>query len=179
MDGSLGGRGWPEMADGRRVATPDPIISGAPDLATARFGIEWRKCRREEEHPMEELDYTVASSRTFDQAVEAVLEGAKKQGFGVLHVHDVQATLAAKGLVRGPLKIIEVCHAKHAFDVLAKDPKISLMLPCPISVYVEGGATTVCALKPKLMGSFYPKAGIAATAEAVDGAVRAIVDAAR
>jgi hypothetical protein len=40
MDGSLGGRGWPEMASGRRDATPDPIISGAPGLATARFGIE-------------------------------------------------------------------------------------------------------------------------------------------
>ena len=59
---------------------------------------------------MEELDYTVASSKTFDQAVEAVLEEAKRQGFGVLHIHDVQATLAAKGLARGPLKIIEVCH---------------------------------------------------------------------
>ncbi len=128
---------------------------------------------------MEELDYTVVSSKTFDQAVDAVLEGAKRQGFGVLHIHDVQATLAAKGFARGPLKIIEVCHAKHAFDVLAKDPKISLMLPCPISVYVEGETTTVCALKPKLMGSFYPEAGISETAAAVDAAIRAIVDTAR
>ncbi|MDD8025119.1 MAG: DUF302 domain-containing protein [Acidobacteriota bacterium] len=128
---------------------------------------------------MEEFDYTVASSKPFDQAVEAVLEGAKQQGFGVLHVHDVQATLAAKGFARGPLKIIEVCHPKHAFDVLARNPKISLMLPCPVSVYEEGGTAYVSALRPKLMGSFYPEAGIEATAEAVDAAVRAIVDAAR
>ena len=38
------------------------------------------------------------------------------------------------------------------------------MLPCPISVYVEGGTITVCALKPKLMGAFYPEAGISETA---------------
>jgi uncharacterized protein (DUF302 family) len=128
---------------------------------------------------MAELDYTVTSAMPFDRAVEAVLEGAKRQGFGVLHVHDVQATLAAKGFVRGPLKIIEVCHPRHAYDVLACDPKISLMLPCPISVYEEGGTVRVSALRPKLMGAFYPGAGIEATAEAVDAAVRAIVDAAR
>ncbi len=128
---------------------------------------------------MEELDYTVTSAKPFDQAVEAVLEEAKRQGFGVLHIHDVQATLAAKGFARGPLKIIEVCHPKHAFEVLARNPKISLMLPCPVSVYEEAGAVCVSALKPMLMGSFYPEAGIKATAAAVDSAVRAIVDAAR
>jgi uncharacterized protein (DUF302 family) len=37
-----------------------------------------------------------------------------------------------------PPKILEVRNAKHAHDVLGKDVKISLMLPCPISVYVEG-----------------------------------------
>jgi uncharacterized protein (DUF302 family) len=131
------------------------------------------------EEGVDDLDYTIKSSKTFDQAVDAVREGAKSQGFGVLHIHDVQATLAAKGLARGPLKIIEVCHPRHAFDVLAKDPKISLMLPCPISVYIDGETTTVCALKPALMGAFYPKAGISETAAAVDAAIRAIVDMAR
>jgi uncharacterized protein (DUF302 family) len=128
---------------------------------------------------MEELDYTVASRLPFEEAVAAVLEGARRQGFGVLHVHDVQATLAARGFARGPLKIIEVCHPRHAFEVLARDPKISLMLPCPVSVYEEDGAVRVSALRPKLMGAFYPEAGIEAQAEAVDAAVRAIVDAAR
>jgi uncharacterized protein (DUF302 family) len=128
---------------------------------------------------MESFDYTVPTLKTFDQAVEAVLARTKEQGFGVLHVHDVQATLAGKGLVRGPLKIIEICHPQHAFDVLEKDPKISLMLPCPISVFTEGSATFISALKPKLMGTFYPEAGIEATAAAVDAAVRAIVDGAR
>ncbi len=127
---------------------------------------------------MEEIDYTVTSRWPFEEAVAAVQEGARRQGFGVLHVHDVQATLAAKGFARGPLKIIEVCHPRHAFEVLARDPKISLMLPCPISVYEEDGAVFVSALRPKLMGTFYPGAGIEAQAEAVDAAVRAIVDAA-
>jgi uncharacterized protein (DUF302 family) len=128
---------------------------------------------------MKSLDYTVTTDKSFDAAVEAIQAKSKEMGFGILHVHDVQATLAGKGFVRGPLKIIEICNARHAFDVLEKDVKIALMLPCPICVYIEGGRTVISALRPKLMGSFYPEARIEATAGAVDAAILAIVDAAK
>ena len=128
---------------------------------------------------MEPLDYTVETKKSFDEAVEAVQAKSREKNFGILHVHDVQATLAGKGFRRGPLKIIEICHPKHAFDVLEKDVKISLMLPCPISVYVENGKTFISALRPKLMSGFYPQAQIEAIAEAVDRAITAIVDEAR
>ena len=87
--------------------------------------------------------------------------------------------LAGKGFPRGPLKIIEICHPKHAHDVLEKDVKISLMLPCPISVYVEKGKTFISALRPRLMGAFYPEAHIEAVADTVDRAITAIVDEAK
>jgi uncharacterized protein (DUF302 family) len=128
---------------------------------------------------MEPFDYTLETLKTFDEAVEAVVAECKDLNFGVLHIHDVQATLAAKGFRRGPLKIIEVCNAKHAYDVLEKDVKISLMLPCPISVYVEKEKTTISALRPRMMSAFYPQAGIETTAEAVDAAILAIVDGAK
>ena len=128
---------------------------------------------------MESLDYTVETKKSFDEAVEAVLAKSKEKSFGVLHIHDVQATLAGKGFPRGPLKIIEICHPKHAHDVLEKDVKISLMLPCPISVYVEKGKTYISALRPRLMGAFYPEAHIEAVADTVDRAITAIVDEAK
>ena len=128
---------------------------------------------------METLDYTVETKKSFDEAVEAVLARTKDKSFGVLHVHDVQATLASKGFTRGPLKIIEICNPKHAYDVLEKDIRIGLMLPCPITVYAQDGRTYISALRPRLMGSFYPEAHIEATAEAVDKAITAIVDEAR
>jgi uncharacterized protein (DUF302 family) len=128
---------------------------------------------------MESLDYTVETKKSFDEAVEAVLAKSKEKSFGVLHIHDVQATLAGKGFPRGPLKIIEICHPKHAHDVLEKDVKISLMLPCPISVYVEKGKTFISALRPRLMGAFYPEAHIEAVADTVDRAITAIVDEAK
>jgi uncharacterized protein (DUF302 family) len=125
---------------------------------------------------MEKFDYTVETNKTFDDAVATIEAKSKEKGFGVLHIHDVKATLASKGFDREPLKIIEVCNAKYASQVLAKDIKISLMLPCPISVYVEGGKTFISTLRPKVIADFYPHAGIKELAEEVDRIVLNIVD---
>ncbi len=128
---------------------------------------------------MEQFDYTVETSKTVDEAVEAVVAASKENGFGVLHIHDVQATLAAKGFFREPMKIIEICNAKFASEVLEKDIKVSLMLPCPISVYVQEGKTHISTLRPRVIGSFYPEAGIGGIAAEVDRIAVKIVDRAR
>ncbi len=125
---------------------------------------------------MNQFDYTVETDKSFDAAVFAIEAKSKEKGFGVLHTHDVKATLAAKGFEREPLKIIEICNAKYASQVLAKDIKISLMLPCPISVYVEDGKTYISTLRPKMIADFYPQADIKSIAEEVDRIVLTIVD---
>ncbi len=125
---------------------------------------------------MTDFDYTVATAKPFDEAVAAVEKASQDKGFRVLHVHDVQATLAAKGFERGPLKIIEVCSAKFAHEALERDIKTALMLPCPIVVYVREGATVISALRPAVIKDFYPEAGLDSLAAAVDAVVRAIVD---
>ena len=70
------------------------------------------------------------------------------------------APLAEKGFPREPLKIIEICNANYASQVLNKDVKISLMLPCPISVYVQSGKTEISTLLPSSIAEFFPRAGI-------------------
>ena len=125
---------------------------------------------------MQQFDYTVETKKTFDQAVSAVETKAAEKGFRVLFTHNVQATLAEKGFQREPLKIVEICNAKYAYQVLEKDIKISLMLPCPISIYTEKGKTYISALKPKVMKNFYPQANIEQLAEEVDKIVTSIVD---
>ena len=122
------------------------------------------------------FDYTVETNKSFDEAVSAIEAKSKEKGFGVLHIHDVKATLAGKGFDREPLKVIEICNAKYASEVLSKDIKISLMLPCPISVYVESGKTYISTLMPKVIAEFYPEAGIQSIAEEVDRIVLSIVD---
>ncbi len=87
--------------------------------------------------------------------------------------------MAEKGFPREPLKIIEICNAKYASQVLDKDVKISLMLPCPISVYVERGMTHISTLLPSSIAEFFPQAGIEALASEVESVVLKIVGEAR
>lgn len=125
------------------------------------------------------FDYTVTTEKSFDDAVAAIERSAAENNFRVLHVHDVAATLREKGFQRDPLKIIEICNAKYADQVLREDIRTSLMLPCPISVYAEGGKTSISTLLPGSMVEFFPDAGIADVAKAVEGAVLKIIREAR
>lgn len=128
---------------------------------------------------MSDFEKTWTTSKSFDQAVSAVEAKAAEKGFRVLHTHDVAATLAEKGFPREPLKIVEVCNAKYASQVLKRDVKISLMLPCPISIYVQDGTTHISTLLPTSIAPFFPKAGIEGLAAEVENIVLQIVEEAR
>ncbi len=128
---------------------------------------------------MKNFEYTVDTAKSFDEAVQAVEHKSAEKGFRVLHTHDVSATLAERGFPRAPLKIVEVCNARYASEVLKKDIKISLMLPCPISIYTEGGKTFISTMLPTVLADFYPHAGIGNVAAEVEKAVLAIVNEAR
>ena len=126
-----------------------------------------------------DFDYTVETNKSVDDAVAAVEAESAERGFRVLHIHDVQATLAGKGFERDSLKIVEICNGKFASQVLERDVKIALMLPCPVCVYVDGGKTWISTMKPSAMTGFYPEADIGAIAMEVERIVLAIVDASK
>ncbi len=128
---------------------------------------------------MKTFERTVTTDKAFDEAVSAIERKAAEKGFRVLHTHDVAATLAEKGFPREPMKIVEICNAKYASQVLAKDVKISLMLPCPVSVYVEKGKTHISTMLPSSIVQFYPEAGIEDLASEVEKIVLEIVEGAR
>ncbi len=128
---------------------------------------------------VEPFDYTVETSRPFEDAVAAVEEATARHGFRVLHTHDVGGMLAEKGFAREPIKIVEICNARYASEVLAKNVKVALMLPCPISIYREGGVTHLSTMLPEAIARFYPAADIEAAAAEVQKAVLAIVNEAK
>lgn len=125
---------------------------------------------------MRDFEYVVKTAKNFDEAVREVEAAAAARGFRVLHIHDVAATLAAKGFQREPLKIVEICNARFAHEVLEKDVLTALMLPCPIAVFEQEGATQIATMRPAVMKQFYPGMGIDAVADQVDQAALAIVD---
>jgi len=128
---------------------------------------------------MSEIDYTVETGKGFDEAVRAVEEKTAAKGFSVLHTHDVAATLGAKGFRREPLKIIEVCNARYANEVLAKDINLALMLPCPISVYRNGGKIFISTFRPSAIARFFPEAGVERIAGEVEKTILEIINEAK
>lgn len=125
------------------------------------------------------IDYTVTTEKDFPAAVQAVQEKCREKGFRVLHVHDVQATLAEKGFTRKPFKIIEICNAKYAHQALTADERVGLLMPCKINVYTLGGQTRISAIRPSILSQMLPGTGLEEMAGEVEEIIRSIVNEAR
>jgi len=122
--------------------------------------------------------YTLETDAPFEAVASAVEAEAPRRGFRVLHVHDVAATLAEKGFEMVPLKIIEVCNAKYAKQALDADRMVSLMMPCRISVWAEGGKTYISTLKPTAISEYFPGKGLEVFAKDVERILEAIMESA-
>jgi len=122
------------------------------------------------------IEYTVPSQRPFEAVAADVERLTVEKMFRVLHVHDVQATLAEKGLAREPLKIFEICNAKFSHEALQRDMGVSLFIPCKINVYTENGRTMLMAMRPSAISQFYPQAGLEKLAGEIEKVVIEIVD---
>ena len=123
-----------------------------------------------------EFDYTVATAKNFNSVVESVEGEIAKAGMRVLHIHDVQKTLAEKGFERDPFKIVEFCNAKYANDFLNADIKIGLCLPCKINVYVKDDQTFISGMRPIILPQFFPNADLGEKPKEIDRIIRNIID---
>jgi len=122
------------------------------------------------------LVYTLTTDRPFDTVIETIEKLVPEHKFRVLAKHDVRATLAEKGLQRGPLNIIEVCNASFAHEALKKDELVSLFMPCRITVYVKGDKTVVNLARPSMIAEMMPGAGLEKLAGEVEITLKKIVE---
>ena len=123
------------------------------------------------------LAYQLRSDKPFDAVVASLEKETANCQFRVLHVHDVQATLAEKGFERGPLKIIEVCNSRFAHEALSKDMGVSLFMPCRFVVHTEGGKTVVTLARPSMIADMLPDAGLGELANDVEDTLKKVMEA--
>lgn len=96
--------------------------------------------------------YIVPTPKSLDQACADLEAAAKRHGFGVLHVHDIGATLRSKGIdFAGQARVFEICNPVQANRVLSIDMRLNMALPCRISVYAEDGQTRIGLIEPVQM----------------------------
>lgn len=126
-----------------------------------------------------EFDYTVTTTKTFDEAVESVQSRIAESGMRVLHIHDVQKSLAERGFTRESFKIIEFCNAKYAHAFLEADIKIGLCMPCKINVYTKDGQTFISGMRPIVLSHFFPNADLGNAPHEIDQAIRNIIESAK
>jgi uncharacterized protein (DUF302 family) len=118
-------------------------------------------------NPMD-LAYTRTTTKSVDEAVQAVQDAAMKRMFRTLHVHDVDRTLAEKGFTIPRYCIVEVCNASFAHQVITRYMPVGMMLPCPIAVYDDGGVTTMVLMKPSAIGAMMPEQDFGSIPEDVE-----------
>ena len=124
------------------------------------------------------MQYIVESKKSVDQAAEDLQAAVEKYHFGVLHVHNLRATMAKKG-VEFPheCRIFEVCNPQQAKQVLTQDMNTNLALPCRISVWEEGGVTKIGMLKPtSLLGLISHSPELTKAAQAVEEITESIIN---
>ena len=120
---------------------------------------------------------TTSTDLAFADAVDRVREELAAEGFGVLCVIDVQATLEAKlGVEREPYLILGACNPPLAHAALETEPELGVLLPCNVIVYQEDGHTRISAVDAEQMLSIVGNDQLADTAGEVRRRLSAVVD---
>ena len=86
------------------------------------------------------------------EARDRLTDALKQRKFGVLHIHNLKATLNSKGVpFETECEVLEVCNPGQAAKVLSEDIDLNMALPCRVSVYEKGGRTQIGMMSPKAM----------------------------
>lgn len=122
--------------------------------------------------------YIVDSDKTFNQASADLAAAVIRHGFGVLHVHDLGATLRSKHIAFDEeCKVFEVCNPAQAARVLSTDMRLNMALPCRISVFTEKGKTRIGLIKPvQMLSALSQDAALVAVAKEVEEKTIQMVD---
>jgi len=122
------------------------------------------------------FDYTVTTTKNFNETVQDVQDEIAKAGMRVLYVHDTQKTLVDKGFELDPFKIIEFCNAEYAHKFLKADMKIGLCMPCKINVYVKGDDTVISGMRPIVLTQFFPEADLENEVQEIDEKIKDVIN---
>lgn len=125
--------------------------------------------------------YRIQSEKKIPDAARDLEAAAQRNRFGVLGVHDLKGKMQEKGVAFNRACLVyEVCNPHQAKKVLEEGMEISTALPCRISVYEEGGKTTLATIRPTAMIALYQAHGVESVAREVeDTLIRIMEEAAR
>jgi uncharacterized protein (DUF302 family) len=127
------------------------------------------------------MKYIVKTTKSIDQAARDFEAAVVRNRFGVLHVHDLKATMKKKGVeFANECRVFEVCNPQKANAVLTQDMSLNMALPCRISIWEEDGQVMIGTLLPTMLLSVLnDDAALKAVAMEVETTIKTIIDEAR
>lgn len=85
----------------------------------------------------------------FEEVIEVVTQGLKKEGFGILTKIDVKEKFKEKlGVDFKKYAILGACNPSNAHEAILAEENIGLMLPCNVIVYEKGDKTVISIIRP-------------------------------
>ncbi len=96
------------------------------------------------------------SNYNFETSVEVFEQTAKDMGWKIPTVHDMKETMSVNGYEVNSMKVFELCHPDHAYEILSLDEEriVSNMMPCRVSIYEKSdGKTYVSWMNTSMMGN--------------------------
>jgi uncharacterized protein (DUF302 family) len=94
------------------------------------------------------------NSKDFDETVAALEKAIEERGWKTPVIHDLQATMKKFGRDVRSVKVLEICHPDHSYEILNRSEEkiVSSMMPCRISVYEkEDGSVWISRMNSGLM----------------------------
>ncbi len=121
----------------------------------------------------------VTTDKSVAEAAAALQAAVLANHFGVMQVHNLRETMEKKGVAfERECLIFEVCQPQQAKKVLEQNMKVSTALPCRISIYAQGGKTTLATLKPTTLLALFDTPELAEVAREVEETIVKIMKAA-
>jgi uncharacterized protein (DUF302 family) len=96
------------------------------------------------------------SKYDFERSVAVFEQTVEDMGWKMPAVHDLQATMHGFGKDVRSVKVFELCHPEHAYEILQLDNQriVSSMMPCRVSIYEKSdGKTYVSWMNTGMMGN--------------------------
>ncbi len=119
----------------------------------------------------------IQTDQSVPEAAASLEAAVKANQFGVMHIHDLKATMLKKGVeFSNQCLIFEICQPQQAKKVLDENMSVSTALPCRISVYEEGGKTFLSTLKPTILLAMFEVPQLEEVAREVEDTILKIMN---
>jgi len=113
--------------------------------------------------------YEIATEKELEAIDRALRESAARHSFGIIAVHNLKETMAARGVdFDGECVIYEVCNPHQAKKVLEANGAVSTALPCRISVYRGPHGYRLATLMPTALMKMFASPSLIPVAKEVE-----------